>query len=112
MFLKRFLQAPRLGQFFYGRNWDGRSRSESEVMKNPLKPRRSRMFPLSVGPVSNETIACDSETRLARKITELLQEQTRLLETATFFSSANLDSYESRSERIGELIRQLTLYFL
>lgn len=57
-------------------------------------------------------MACDSETRLARKITELLQEQTKLLGTANFFSRANLDSYEKRSERISELIRQLKLYFL
>jgi hypothetical protein len=81
-------------------------------MKNPLKPRSSGTFPLSVAPASDWTMVCDSETTLARKATELLQEQIRLLDTPNFFSRANLDSYEKRSEGISELIRHLTAYFL
>jgi hypothetical protein len=53
------------------------------------------------------TIFCGDATGLERKVTELLQEQTKLLETTHLFSRTDLESYERRSERIRELIQLL-----
>ena len=46
-------------------------------------------------------------TGLVDKVTDLLHEQTQLLETASLLTRADLESYESRSEQIRELICQL-----
>lgn len=53
------------------------------------------------------TIFCGDANGLAGKVTELLREQTKLLETTHLFSRADLESYERRSERIRELIQLL-----
>jgi hypothetical protein len=58
--------------------------------------------------VSRWTIFGGEAAALVRKITELLQEQARQLETANLLSKSDLERYESRSEQISELIRLLT----
>jgi hypothetical protein len=52
------------------------------------------------------TVFC-GETGLVRKVTELLQEQTKLLDSVNLLSRADVETYERRSERISELIRLL-----
>jgi hypothetical protein len=75
-------------------------------MKHPLKSHGSRLSSLSTAPRVKWTAFC-GETGLARKVTQLLLGQTKLLETANLLSRADLDAYETRSERISELIRLL-----
>ena len=63
--------------------------------------------PSAVTPTWGWAIFCGDAPGLARKATELLQEQSKLLETANVLSRTELESYERRSEQIGELIRLL-----
>jgi hypothetical protein len=66
-----------------------------------------RLIPPGSIPCGGWTIFCGDANGLAGKVTELLQEQTKLLETTNLFSRADLDSYERRSEQIRELIELL-----
>ena len=75
-------------------------------MKNPLRLHDSRASLHCVAPIGKWTVFW-GETGLVHKVSELLQEQAKLLETASLLSRVDLEIYERRSERISELIRLL-----
>ncbi|MGH9502851.1 MAG: hypothetical protein ACRD20_08375 [Terriglobales bacterium] len=65
------------------------------------------MFLFSLDPGIKERIFGCETAALIRGVTHLLQQQQALLDTATVLSAPEMESYETRSEQIGELIRLL-----
>lgn len=77
-------------------------------MKDPCKPRRSRIFILTTTlPLARWTTFRGEAPILTWRIADLLREQMQLLETTDMLSDQELERYEARSEHISELIRLL-----